>query len=170
MNKEISDHNLLQIDQAAIGCISGTLNEWPELDHALKKYNITLPHDTIAITLQRICQLLLKNKWQKDLPDSEGDWLFVIMWECGCCVQDVGFVDIIKHDGEQETYEQYIVQERILLSNGLWLSWEPEPSMWKYLKKKNKNLTLNDMDITAWQKITLPVNVAPHESNLTQSD
>ena len=94
--------------------------------------------------------------WQKELPNSEGDWLFVIMWGCGCCVIDVGFVDLIKDDGEEDTYQQYTEQGRILLPHGLWLSWEPEPHRWKYLKKKSGKVTLEDMDITAWQKMTLP--------------
>ncbi len=63
MNKELSDHNALQIDQAArFGCISGILEEWPELDVALRKYNIILPQNTIGITLQEICKLLIKHK------------------------------------------------------------------------------------------------------------
>lgn len=94
--------------------------------------------------------------WQKELPNSEGDWLFVIMWECGCCAIDVGLVDMTLYDDTKETYEQYTEQGRILLSNGFWLRWEPEPQTWKYLKKKNQIATLKDMNITAWQKITLP--------------
>lgn len=97
-----------------------------------------------------------KMTWQKELPNSEGNWLFVIMWECGCCAIDTGFVDIIKNDEEEGTYLEYLEQGRILLPNGFWLSWEPEPHTWRYLKKKNKKVTLEDMEITAWSPIEYP--------------
>jgi len=56
---EIDEHSWLQIDAAARGCVSGTLEEWPHLDAALIKMLIFLHPETQAITLQRICRLLV---------------------------------------------------------------------------------------------------------------
>lgn len=34
-------------------------------------------------------------KWQREVPTEEGDWLWLCIWCCGCCVRSsgVGFVD-----------------------------------------------------------------------------
>jgi len=34
---ELTDHDWLQIEQAAAGCIGGTSDEWPELRRAIEK-------------------------------------------------------------------------------------------------------------------------------------
>lgn len=49
----------LQIEQAAYGCISGTLEEWPALKEALSRYQIQLPPQTSAWALSQICRLLM---------------------------------------------------------------------------------------------------------------
>lgn len=50
----------IQIEQAAIGCVSGTLAEWPLLDEALRECaGISLPKETDALSLKRICRGVL---------------------------------------------------------------------------------------------------------------
>lgn len=39
-------------------------------------------------------------KWQKEPPDSEGDWLWVKMWGCGCCVCRSGIAFCRLEDNE----------------------------------------------------------------------
>lgn len=75
-------------------------------------------------------------KWQKELPNTEGDWLWVIMWDCGCCIYKSGIVFVFKDD--RDTYQK--------LPNDLSISWEAEP-----LPEHN---TIEH--ITAWMKIELP--------------
>lgn len=67
MNKQIRviddyKHDQLQIEQAAKGCISGTLAEWPDLDAALCKRKLHLPKDTVARTLTEICLLIIADQ------------------------------------------------------------------------------------------------------------
>lgn len=33
--------------------------------------------------------------WQREVPTEEGDWLWLCIWSCGCCVRSSGvaFVD-----------------------------------------------------------------------------
>lgn len=49
-------HELLQIEQAAHGMVSGTLAEWPHLKSALRKRGIDLPNHTSADELKGICK------------------------------------------------------------------------------------------------------------------
>ena len=65
MSQNISDNDILQIEQAARGCISGKLSEWPALYHALKKCNVLLPLDTHALVLTQICKLILTIQQEK---------------------------------------------------------------------------------------------------------
>ena len=39
----MSEHDALQLDQAARGCVSGTLSEWPFLQLALARCGVNLP-------------------------------------------------------------------------------------------------------------------------------
>ena len=39
----MTDRDHLQLDQAARGCVSGTLAEWPLLQAALKRCGVNLP-------------------------------------------------------------------------------------------------------------------------------
>jgi len=44
----------------------------------------------------------------KDLPDSEGDWLWVYMWDCGCCVAKCGICWVTEYiTPENEDDERY---------------------------------------------------------------
>lgn len=50
----------LQIEQAASGCISGYLREWPVLQSALAYEGLILSDDTLSPTLKKICQMILE--------------------------------------------------------------------------------------------------------------
>ena len=52
---EHQEHMWLQIEQAAAGCVSGTLEEWPDLREALTRWGIPLPENVRSIALQSIC-------------------------------------------------------------------------------------------------------------------
>lgn len=60
-NKQINltNHDLLQIEVASKGCISGTLAEWPHLKQALRKLGYSLPDFTLAGELRDICKEIL---------------------------------------------------------------------------------------------------------------
>lgn len=60
MTKEDCDSMIL--DQAAKGCCSGDLSNWSQLVAALKRVGIDLPLNTHWFTVQKICQLIIKNK------------------------------------------------------------------------------------------------------------
>lgn len=38
-------------------------------------------------------------KWQKERPAETGDWLWAVMWSCGCCVHSSGIAEIYEDDG-----------------------------------------------------------------------
>jgi hypothetical protein len=53
------------------------------------------------------------SKWQREQPATEGDWLWVEMWGCGCCVRNCGiaFVDgdgMLSFEGHPPSCEQSI--------------------------------------------------------------
>lgn len=54
--------NRLQIEQAAQGCVSGTLKEWPALDAALSSIGWKLKKSTPASYLRDLCQRILGQK------------------------------------------------------------------------------------------------------------
>ena len=54
----ITDNDLLQIEQAASGCIDKTIFHWYLLNTILKRIGIDLPDDTPATTVTSICRLL----------------------------------------------------------------------------------------------------------------
>lgn len=51
----MSPENNLQIEMAARGCVSGTLEEWPALNIALVKFGLELPKETPASELKDLC-------------------------------------------------------------------------------------------------------------------
>ena len=53
-----TNSNRLQIEQAAHGCISSRLCDWPALVAALEAERIVLPMDTPMSTVTQICRLL----------------------------------------------------------------------------------------------------------------
>lgn len=53
----------LQIKQAAAGCISGTLCEWPMLSRALDNLGYKLPKTTTARDLKLVCKTILEVKY-----------------------------------------------------------------------------------------------------------
>lgn len=70
MIKNSEYHELVQIDCAARGLVSGTLGEWPFLKNALRKRGIFLPDSTDAMELKRICAVW----WEEnmDLTSTKG--------------------------------------------------------------------------------------------------
>lgn len=60
MNRKRHSTFQLQIEQAASGCISGYLNEWPVLHAALSHEGLDLPDNTPSSTLKKICQMILE--------------------------------------------------------------------------------------------------------------
>ena len=65
-------HMWLQIEMASSGSVSGTLEEWPELDYALIQHNIVLPKHTNAMTLQAICLAIVHQRLLKRF--LAGEW------------------------------------------------------------------------------------------------
>ena len=55
-----SDSVSLPIRQAALGYISGTLEEWPTLDEELRKHGIALPSSTRSDICRKACLRILK--------------------------------------------------------------------------------------------------------------
>lgn len=74
---------------------------------------------------------MTESDWQS-LPDSVGDWLYVTMMPCDCCVDLVGIVFVCDSK----------INKMIDLGNGFFVDWtEPEENL-KY--------------IYHWKKIQLP--------------
>lgn len=63
----MSSHNssyesiALPIRQAALGYISGTLEEWPALDKELRKHGIALPLSTRSDACRKACLRIMKS-------------------------------------------------------------------------------------------------------------
>ena len=60
----MTDHDQLQLDQAARGCVSGTLAEWPLLQVALARHGMKLPATARAREMQRAsAECLDRSEW-----------------------------------------------------------------------------------------------------------
>jgi len=66
MITDSESHELVQIDHAARGMVSGTLAEWPHLKAALRRRGIFLPDSANARELQRICEVW----WNENMPSN----------------------------------------------------------------------------------------------------
>lgn len=53
--KDSESHELIQIEMAAKGHVSGTLAEWPHLKHALRKRGTNLPDTANAQEMRAAC-------------------------------------------------------------------------------------------------------------------
>ena len=51
---------MLQIEMAAKGCVSGTLAEWPHLERALRKRGIDMANTATAQEMQAACKSYLQ--------------------------------------------------------------------------------------------------------------
>lgn len=82
------------------------------------------------------------NDW-KHLPDSEGDWLWVVVWDCGCCVAGSGIAYVYDTDPDQiEPSPEYAdCQHKI---DGFTISWEGTIPKFSFEEIKH------------WTKIELP--------------
>lgn len=76
-------------------------------------------------------------EWQRELPNSPGEWLWIIQWSCGC-VQKSGIAWVPEPDWCPDGLEP--------LPNGLHLSWEGSKP-WETAKVEY---------VLAWRKIKLP--------------
>lgn len=52
-------HEMMQIEMAAQGYVSGTLTEWPHLKHALRKRGIKMLDTATADEMRKVCQRYL---------------------------------------------------------------------------------------------------------------
>lgn len=53
---------MMQIEMAANGCVSGTLSEWPHLKHALRKRGIDMPCTATAQEMRDVCKFYLSTQ------------------------------------------------------------------------------------------------------------
>lgn len=75
-----------------------------------------------------------EGEWQRGIPDSPGDWLYVEQWECGCVIRSgIAYV----FDYELKGHNRIVK-----LPNELNLSWEGQE--------------VNLDAVSAWRKILLP--------------
>jgi hypothetical protein len=64
MIKDSESHEMIQIEQAAAGCVSGTLAEWPHLKSALRRRGIKLSDSTTADKVREVCKQYLTEQKQ----------------------------------------------------------------------------------------------------------
>jgi hypothetical protein len=57
-------HEMMQIEMAAQGCVSGTLAEWPHLKHALRKRGVRMLDTATGDEMRKVC------KWYLDVQRS----------------------------------------------------------------------------------------------------
>ncbi len=67
----MTEYDRIQFEQAANGCISGTLEEWPCLHAAFYAKGIDLHQDTRASTLTVLSKLVLSANPESFQPDRE---------------------------------------------------------------------------------------------------
>jgi hypothetical protein len=59
---ELTKHQRVQIEMAAMGAVSGTIIEWPHLRRALRALGYELPDDASALEMREMCREVLKEK------------------------------------------------------------------------------------------------------------
>lgn len=63
-HRGLSEYERIAVEMAGIGCISGTLNEWPFLLVALRKLGYEVTRDTTSTEAKKICRKLIGlDKW-----------------------------------------------------------------------------------------------------------
>lgn len=85
--------------------------------------------------------------WQKEFPQENGDWLWVSMWGCACCIRESGIAWIHEVYPEDDNLPPIYYQNKD--DKWLGISWEGRKPC--FLDKEEKQ-----PDITAWMKIDLP--------------
>lgn len=65
MIEDSESHEMIQIEQDAAGCISGTLAEWPHLKSALRKRGIKMLDTANAQEMRAVCQFYLSTRNSK---------------------------------------------------------------------------------------------------------
>jgi len=73
-HRPLTEDDKLQIEQASRGCISGRLEEWPELKNALRLCGYYRDPETSAIELGRLCRMIV-DSWSAvaDAPEAVTD-------------------------------------------------------------------------------------------------
>lgn len=77
-------------------------------------------------------------KWQKEKPAADGDWLWAVMWSCGCCVHSSGIAEIREDDATPAGY--------VYEAGGKKMA-----ARWGSINKP-----INPETITHWARIDLP--------------
>ena len=67
----MTEHQRLQVKMAANGCISGTLDEWPNLFVTMKNLGADVKGSTTAYEAKLLCQQLLMNEEQHEVEREE---------------------------------------------------------------------------------------------------
>ena len=60
--EDSESHELIQIEMAAKGCVSGTLAEWPHLKSALRKRGIQMLDTANTQEMRAVCQFWLSTQ------------------------------------------------------------------------------------------------------------
>lgn len=89
--------------------------------------------------------MIKEGDWQQELPQEPGDWLWVTMWGCGCCVHSCGIAYVFDAE-EADTPERFLYTKD---GKQLAISWESP-------KEKHPYIHEGKPDITAWMKVELP--------------
>lgn len=82
--------------------------------------------------------------WRRELPDREGDWLWVIVSSCGCCVINCGIAYVYDYAGATDKERAERLKTATALQDTLLLSFE------------SHNSPPAVDDVTAWAQVELP--------------
>jgi hypothetical protein len=61
MIEDSESHEMIQIEMAAKGCVSGTLKEWPHLKSALRKRGVRMLDTANAQEMTAVCKYYLEH-------------------------------------------------------------------------------------------------------------
>ena len=84
--------------------------------------------------------------WQQEFPQTEGDWLWVNMWGCACCIHKSGIAYVSDYTGADDLPPIVYTDNKGKL---LGISWEGQKPHFNDAEEKCPQ-------ITAWAKIKLP--------------
>ena len=82
-------------------------------------------------------------EWSKELPQAEGDYLWICMWSCGCCVRQSGICWVYP-DSEKDDDKCYVYETKD--GRKLRISWEGGIVP----------IVQNALDVDFWMPIKLP--------------
>ena len=84
--------------------------------------------------------------WEKELPQTEGDYLWVVMWSCNCCIRRSGVVAVLDKgeydkDGEYKDNFHYTTKDDKVLT-----MFGPKEDLPDFIEGKP--------DVDGWLKLT----------------